>query len=265
MVWKTKDAEEQEIPFLPEKVGVFLYLLAVLTIGPPLMFGILITCGPIMIADSLLFWRKRQVIRKQLVSSAVPTVLHILHHRQSNNEFFVSFGYQMDKVSYVAKNEIQVSEQSYELIKNKNTVNLPVSSSYPASGPSISLSRQFLDKNDEENSVCYTCFFGVNVTAFITFIVGTVSGDYYAAAGILVLAGILIAACLYFSWRNMTLYAYQVVNELPSKMIGDSDDNGSLEMGMLVVQEDDDETLALDEECASIRSDETDLEIPTIV
>ena len=140
MVWKTKDAEEQEIPFLPEKVGVFLYLLAVLTIGPPLMFGILIVGGPILVTDSLLFWQKRQVIRKQLVSSAVPTVLHILHHRQSNNGFFVSFGYQMDKVSYVAKNEIQVSEQSYELIKNKNTVNLPVSSSYPASGPSISLS-----------------------------------------------------------------------------------------------------------------------------
>jgi hypothetical protein len=88
--------------------------------------------------------------------------------------------------------------------------------------------------------VCYRCFVGVFYTAFITFIVGTIVGartilGYFATTGVLELAGIMTAACLNSCWRNKTLYAYQVNNELPSKMI---DDDDGLEMGMLAVKED---------------------------
>jgi hypothetical protein len=229
-------------------------------------WGLLII-GPTCVADSLFFWKKRNVLRKQLVSSPVPIVMHIVHRRQSHEKFFVSFGYHMDKVAY----ERQVSERFYELTKHKNTVNLPVSSSYPESGPHYALPV----KGYENDSLCKVCgwfFFGSLFTLFVTYVLGrfavlcnggapTLLG-YPAVAGVLLLAGYLIAAMFHSDWRNETLYAYQVVHELPSKMI---DDNAGLEMGMHAVQEDDGETLAPTEESASIRSlDETDfLEIPS--
>ena len=158
----------------------------------------------------------------------------------------------MDNVSYVTKNELEVSERCYESIKNKNTVNLRISSSYPASGPPINIT--FLDPDD---NLCPLCFTGVIFTAFMTFCMGTIAGartllGYYATAGVLVLVGILIASCLNSYWRNKTLYGYQVVNELPSNRI-DDEDKGGLEIGTRAVQEDEDtETSALTKEYARI-------------
>ena len=62
MVWKTKDAKEQERAVVPDNVCIFLEDVAVVTIVLPLMFGVLITASPIMVANFLLFWQRRQVI-----------------------------------------------------------------------------------------------------------------------------------------------------------------------------------------------------------
>jgi hypothetical protein len=142
--------------------------------------------------------------------------------------------------------------------------------------------------DDDFCSACRRGLTGAILTAFATFWLGLFveAGQsllgYFATASVLELAGILIAARLNSCWRHKTLNACQVVDELPSKMIDDKEDhnvglemgmreddtetldnNVGLEMGMRAVQEDDTETLALAEKCASLSSDETDLEIPT--
>jgi hypothetical protein len=275
MVWNTQDAEEQDeraAAAVTDRIkgrSVLLYLAAGLVMGPPLGFLVLFTIGATMIADFLFFWQKRQVVRKQLVSSMVPIVVHIVHRRmenlgsvrRSNKRYFVNYGYQMDKVSYVSKNEVQVSESLYE----RTTVIFKVSSTYPASGPTYS--EKYLDQDDDLCSACVRCLFGAPQTAFVTFILGIIVGartilGFFATATVMQLAGILIAARLDSRWRHDTLYACQVVDELPSsKMIDDKEDhNVGLEMGML---EDATETLALTEEYATLSLDETDLKIPT--
>jgi hypothetical protein len=125
--------------------------------------------------------------------------------------------------------------------------------------------------------MCYNCFWGLIFTAFTTFVGGVIAGartilGFFATAGVLIFIGILISAYLYFSWRNTTLYGYQVVDELPSAMIDDDDDdddddknNDGLEMGMLAVQEDDDtETLAFTEEYISSDEEGEDEELKIV-
>jgi hypothetical protein len=311
MVWNTQDAKEKQesepAAMVPHKVGkyslcyVLGYTLCAMALGPLLGFGFLLTIGPTVIADFLFFWKKRQFLRKHLVSTSVPIELHIVHRRQLNRTFFIRLGYQMDNnVSYIAKNEEAVTERIYELTKNKNTVNQNtssqkirivlrahtslnwkngillgnVSSSYPASGPCYS--KSFFG-DDELCSMCYNCFWGLIFTAFTTFVGGVIAGartilGFFATAGVLIFIGFLISAYLYFSWRNTTLYGYQVVDELPSAMIDDDDDdddddknNDGLEMGMLAVQEDDDtETLAFTEEYISSDEEGEDEELKIV-
>ena len=260
------------------------WIFCIILFRPVIGFGILFTIGPTLITDLLFFWKKRQALRKQLISTSVPVELHIVHRRQLNGSFFVRLGYQMDNnVSYVAKNEEQVSEQTYKLTKTKSTEEIRialrpeeywfsredrsliwnngiflgnVSSSYPASGPCY----------PESSAVCCNCFMGLVLTAFVTFGLGTIFLartilGYFAVAGVLIFIGFLISAYLHSGWRNTTLHKYEVVDELPSTMIDDDNDddknNDGLEMGMLAVQEDDDtETLAFTEEYIS--SDEED-------
>jgi hypothetical protein len=114
MVWDSTLPEEQKAAVNIPDGALFNWL----------GFGVLLIIGPTCVADSLFFWKKRNVLRKQLVSSPVPIVMHVVHRRQSHNKFFVSFGCHMDKVAC----ERQVSDRFYELTKHKNTVNLPVSS-----------------------------------------------------------------------------------------------------------------------------------------
>jgi len=255
---------------------------------PVVGFGILFTIGPTLITDFLFFWKKRQALRKQLISTSVPVELHIVHRRQLNRKFFFRLGYQMDNnISYVAKNEEEVTEQIYKLTKTKSTKKIRivwragrsliwnngiflgnVSSSYPASGPCYS---------ESFSAGCCNCCRGLFPTAFVTFILGTIAGartilGYFAVAGVLFLIGFLISACLYFfSWRNKTLHGYEVVDELPSTMIDDDDDddddrnNDGLEMGILAVQEDDDtETLAVTEEYISSDEEDEDKELEIV-
>lgn len=199
-------------------------------------------------------------------------------------------------VSYVAKNEEKVTEQIYKLTKTKSTKEIRIvwrariflggwedrsfiwnngiclgniSSSYPSSGPC---------HPESFSAVCGLCLFGLIFTAFETFywsfmLTFVLAPELYpieprticylAVAGVLFFIGFLISACKFARWRNTTLHGYEVVDELPSTMIDDDDDNDvdknndGLEMGMLAVQEDDDtETLAFTEEYIS--SDEED-------
>jgi hypothetical protein len=275
MVWNAQDVKQKiESAVMVPRHG-FCYVFGGLLLFIPMVvvvgFGILFAIGPILITDSLFFWKKRQALRKQLVSTSVPVELHIVQRRQLNGNFFIRLGYQMDSnVSYVAKNEEAVSEQIYKLTKSKSTKKIRislrseksfiwtngiflgnVSSTYPASGPCNS---------EDFFAVCCNCFKGLFLTAFITFILGTIAGAYFAVAGVLISIGFLISAYLYSSWRKTTLHGYEVVDELPSTMIDDDDDddkhNDGLEMGILAVQEDDIETLALTEEYCSDEEDE---------
>jgi hypothetical protein len=298
MVWNAQDAEEKQdiesavMGFFGRQHGfcnIFGCTVCFILMVPVVGFGTLIAIGPTLITDFLFFWKKRQTLRKQLVSTSVPVKLHIIHRRQMNGKFFVRLGYRMDNnVSYVAKNEEEVTEQIYKLTKNTSTRKIRiflrahtsfiwnngillgnVSSSYPASGPCYS---------ESFSAGCCKCFMGLFMglcfTAFNTFILGTIAGartilGYFAVAGLLIFIGFLISAYLYSSWRNTTLHGYEVVDELPSTMIDGDDDNDDdknndgLEMGMLVVQEDDDtETLAITREYIS--SDDEDEELETV-
>ena len=292
MVWNAQDAEEKQesekfswrcccknfgttlcnILFLVPIIIVSMYVVCILFI--------LVLFGPTLVIDFLFFW-KRQALRKQLISTSVPVELHIVHRRQLNGYFFFRLGYQMDNnVSYVAKNEEKVTEQIYKLTQTKSTKEIRivwragrqdrsliwhngillgnVSSSYPSSGPC---------HPESFSAVCGLCLFGLIFTAFETFywsfmLTFAMAPELYpeprticylAVAGVLFLIGFLISACKFARWRNTTLHGYEVVDELPSTMIDDDNDddknNDGLEMGMLAVQEDDDtETLALNKE-----------------
>jgi hypothetical protein len=218
MVRNTQNVEEQNeraaavTNRIKGRSVLLLFLAAGLVMGPPLGFLVLVTISPAMLADSLFFWQKRQVVRKQLV----------------------------EQTSY---------------------------------------SETFFGKDDDLCSACCRGLLGAIFTVFMTFIVGILVGartllGFFATASVLELAGILIAARLYSRWRHNTLKTCQVADTLPSKTIDDKDDNSfclemgmgmrlEMGMGMRGVQEDDTETLALAEKCASLSLDERDLEIPT--
>ncbi|OEU10114.1 hypothetical protein FRACYDRAFT_247728 [Fragilariopsis cylindrus CCMP1102] len=302
MVWNAQDAEEKQESEEISRHG-FCYNFSCAILSVPRIFVdmfifpvfmslvcifILVLLGPTLVFDFLFFW-KRQALRKQLISTSVPVELHIVHRRQDDDgNFFVRLGYQMDNnVSYVAKNEEQVTEQMYKLTKTKSTrkiridFNAPVeersliwnngiflgnvSSSYPSSGPC---------HPESFSVVCGLCLCGLIFAAFETFILAMLTSRilapeldpeptticYLAVAGVLFFIGFLSSAC---KFAYTTLHRYEVVDELRFFFDDDDDDNDDdknndgLEMGMLAVQEDDDtETLAFTEEYIS--SDEED-------
>ena len=235
------------------------WIFCIILFRPVIGFGILFTIGPTLITDFLFFWKKRQALRKQLISTSVPVELHIVHRRQEDGNFFVRLGYQMDNnVSYVAKNEEKVTEQMYKLIKTKSTKKIriawrpeglglggedrsliwnngiflgKVSSSYPSSGPCYP---------ESFSAVCGLCFVGLFLTAFVTFILSFMltfilapelypeprTICYLAVAGVLFSLGFLISASEFAGWVNTTLHGYyEVADELLSTMIDDDDDD----------------------------------------
>jgi len=251
-----------------------LYLLGWVVLGPVLGFGCIFAIGPAVIADIIFCWRKRRDLRKELVSSSRPTAIHVVKRRNSNGKFFVTIGYKMDTTSYTSKNEKTVSEGIYNLPDNCSTPKLVVfdrhtslrwkngyflgnvSSRHPASGPFYSPAVLALDDDDSFcAAVCRFPFF-LLVTAFVTFVMGTIVGArtvvaYFVTAGVLMLIGVLVALYLHFHWRNATLNACQIVDELPARAMDDDHEHvGELEMGMHVVRVEDDADIT--DECGLI-------------
>jgi len=234
------------------------WVLGALVLGPPLGFGVLLTIGPTMIVDSLFFWRKREALRRLLVASARATEIRVVNTRHQpshikygnidQDSFFITLGYQLENVSYVAKNEQRISKRIFDIVTTDSDNNRivvvafdqhtslrwennsfwgGVSSCYPASGPCYPGSSVMAADDSLCMNVCRFPFF-LFVAAFVTGIVGTISGArtrfaYLVTAVVLLLIGVVLASVLYFHWRKTTLNAYQVVETVHAYQVVEAD------------------------------------------